>query len=190
MEILGLEGLILLFDEAESVGDYDYSYQRDKNQLFLKALIRTARNEEELLGYPSLKGLDYCGRGPATPFLYRVPCGLKLVFAITPRHWDYEYRWDGGHLHRLKTPRTLSFEVDSEIGLEPLTAEALREVCKQICLLYDRAYGFQAEDMTVGSIFERAASRTGHTRLFVKGLVEALDLVRLNNGQALDEILE
>ena len=60
---------------------------------------------------------------------------------------------------------------------------------EHICLLYDSAYDFLEEDLTIDAVFRRVTTQSGRTRLFVKGSVEALDLIRLSHGKALDEVL-
>jgi hypothetical protein len=74
--------------------------------------------------------------------------------------------------------------------LQPLSDAALKEVFENICLLYDSAYDFLEEDLTIDRIFKRVTAQGGRTRLFVKVVVEALDLARLNHGQPLDEVLQ
>jgi len=176
-EILGLKGLLLIFDEAETVDMPSYYYQSEKGLNFLKALIHTADNDDRLLERPCNTELDYCrvGVGPSIPFLYRQPGGLKLLFAFTPTHtlnWTHE------------------LESALRINLEPLTDTTLKEVFEHICLLYDSAYDFLEEDLTIDAIFQQVTAQGGRTRLFIKGSVEALDLARFNSGQPLDEVLK
>ena len=61
-----------------------YQYHLEKGINFIRALLRTADNDDRLLGSPGDTGLDYCkvGVGPSIPFLYRPGSGLKLLFAI------------------------------------------------------------------------------------------------------------
>lgn len=54
----------------------------------------------------------------------------------------------------------------------------------------DSAYDFLEEDLTISAIFRRITTQGGRTRMFVKGSIEALDLVRLNYGRVLDEVLQ
>jgi len=186
VQILGLKGLLLLFDEAEGIGVYDYAYQEEKNHLFLKALIRTAASDERLLGSPWKTSLDYCGYASRVPFLHQSPSGLKLLFAFTSLEWNYVHYWG----QRVGDPRVPELQSATELELEPLSDEALQEVFREICLRYDSAYDFLEGDLTISHIFDHIASRAGRTRLFVKGAVEALDLVRLNHGRSLDEVLQ
>ena len=180
--ILGLSGLLLIFDEAEAL-DMSYYYQFEKGLNFLKALTRTASDDAQLLEppYKSYAGLDYCGRrGQHIPFLYRQPSGLKLLFAFTQA---------GDEIISAFTQAGVEIE-RARIDLQPLSDAALKEVFENICLLYDSAYDFLEEDLTIDRIFKRVTAQGGRTRLFVKVVVEALDLARLNHGQPLDEVLQ
>lgn len=172
-EVLRLKGLLLIFDEAETVG-MSYGYQADKGLNFLRALISTAKGETILLGEPSKSQFVYCKLTAHIPFLYRQPSGLKLLFAFTPIYASW--------ISELKAAR--------RIELQHLTDTTLKEVFEHICLLYDSAYKFLEHDLTIDMIFRRVTTRGGRTRMFVKSSVEALDLVRLNYGQPVGEVLQ
>ncbi len=167
-KVLGLKGLLLIFDEAENVDRYDNLYQADKSRNFLKALIRTANNEERLLDAPQYTGLDYCrmGIGPRIPFLYKPSSGLKLLFAWTP-------------VDILNSFPELQAAV--RVDLAPLTEKARRELLLHLSLLYRDAYEGFNEDFShdiTERIFDQVRAQGDRTRLFVKGSVEALDLIR------------
>ena len=183
--VLGLQGLLLVFDEAETVTAHIYSYQFRKSKNFLRALICTANGDRRLLRSPFQSGLDYLGIGigPNTPFLYRVPSGLKMLFAFTSTDWNYDSEYRGGGVYQ-RNPKIVEIDATPKIDLRPLTDDAFKDVFEHICLLYDGAYGFLAGDVTIDKIFRRVASESGRTRLFVKGSVEALDLARLNRGSS------
>lgn len=169
-QILGLNGLVLVFDEAETLDSYYYTYQAYKSLNFLKALMRTANNESRLLGHPGGTGLSYRRSDIAStvPFLYKQPSGLKLIFAFTPLYSLYNLD-----------------EIESAcwVDLDPLADTALEEVFGQICLLYEEAYNFPFSKPENSAIFQRITEQSGRTRLFVKGSVEALDLIRLRQGE-------
>ena len=188
-EVLGLKGLLLIFDEAESVSTYHYSYQAERSINYLKALIRTANNETKLLKKTINTGLEYCrkGVGPNVPFLYKPTCSLKLLFAFTSLDWNYEYIWDGSYR---KTPKIEEMERIPRIDVNPLPDDDLKKVFEHICQLYDSSYECFKENLTIDKIFRKVNSLSGSTRLFVKGSVEALDLVRFNNYKKnLDEVI-
>ncbi|MGC9078472.1 MAG: BREX system ATP-binding domain-containing protein [Candidatus Kapaibacteriota bacterium] len=173
-EVFGLKGLLLVFDEAESVNNYLYNYQLEKAENFLSGLAKIAFNDENYLD--GISKSEYCkvGKSFKIPFLYRTPSGVKLLFAFTS-------------LEFLKYPLkllfnfTLTLSKDKEGGkieLEPLTDEALKDVFEKVSSVYSKAYDFSIKPNTFDEVFRRAASRAGKTRMFIKGLVEALDIER------------
>ncbi len=169
-KMLNLKGMLLIFDEAESIGMYYYNYQFGKGCNYVKALIRTADDYDDLLSSPRKTGLDYSRMGDSfrTPFLYRQPSSLKLLFAFTNTHV----------LQPVSELRTAT-----RIDLKPLEDEVLYDVFEHICLHYGYAYDFIEEDPIIDSIFQRVANQGGRTRFFVKGSVEALDLARLSHDE-------
>ena len=185
-ELFGLKGLLLIFDEAETVDTYDNLYQADKSQNFLKALIRTASSDDLLRHPPKETGLDYCRVGIASsiPFLYKQPSGLKLFFAMTPIH----PRRSG-----ILSDVSSELENSSRIELEPLMEDAQKDLFQHIHRLYKCAYHDFKEDLrpdTIEAIFRRITGQSGLTRLFVKGTVEAFDLIRTGqmHGIEFDEV--
>ncbi len=175
--VLGLSGLLLVFDEAESIALSYYSHQAEKGRNFLKSLVRTARDDEALMELPILQSdLDYCrqGAGPITPFLYKIPSGLKLLFAFTSLDWNEI---------RLRTVDKVSYieEFDEvpQLFLERLPERSLQNLFEQVYLLYNKAYDFSGKGVD-NKVFHQVISRVEQTRLLVKGFVEALDLARLS----------
>ena len=163
VKALGLKGLLIVFDEAEAVDSYWYAYQLERGDSFLRALVLTASNRRNLLGYPWESGLTHCQVGSAayTPFLYRVPSGIKLLFAFTPT----------AGLYRIRELRTVE-----RLELEALDRRSLRRVFDGVRRLYKTAYPSAAggSQVTLAEVMEHADG----TRLFVKASVEALDLAR------------
>lgn len=169
-QALGLNGLLLLFNEAETVGARGHTYQVQKGRHFITALIRMAANHRRLAKHPGITGLPYSRHASDIPFLYRIPCGVKLLLAFASDH-------DWHRISELKgTPR---------LELESLSVRALRVVFEQVCKLYQEAYHLDGEFNT-GRLFARVRSRRNHTRTFVKGSVEALDWERFFPGKPLE----
>jgi len=183
--ILGMNGFLVLFDEAESVDPYWYSsYQNRKGWNFLTGLILMANNDERLLmdevearyswsgfseGYwGKYTGLQYCGYSQL-PFIWRSPCYVKLIFTFTPVPWILN--------------RNPLNNVD-KLELEHLSINSLQEMSRRISELYEQAYGFRS---TVKSILEFLPR--DKTRLFIKGMVEALDLMRFHPDKSVEELL-
>ena len=189
--VLGLKGLLLIFDEAETVDSYDNLYQADKSQNFLRALVRTADSDDRLLTSPTKTDLDYCqvGIGRSIPFLYKQPSGLKLLFAFTPIDTQ-----KSGSLSTVSSELEASFRID----LEPLAEASQKTLFEHVYVHYKSVYddfkaGLPAN--TLDAIFRRLIRIPGPVRMFVKATVETLDLIRtsqlcgLDAAQVLDEVL-
>jgi len=176
-EVMGLKGLVLLFDEAEAIDRYFYTYQPQKGRNFLSALIRTARDDESLLQHPSFSGLDYCKIGPSegVPFLYRTPSTLKLIFSFTPGYTV-------ARLPELATP--------PGIEMESLSDDVLGEAFEELAAVYRSAYPETQAGLTFDLIMSRMTYNSGRTRRFVKATVEAMDLLRANGNLGIDEVLQ
>ena len=172
-EALGLRGLLLLFDEAETIGARFHPYQSRRGRHFITALTRMAGNNRRLVKLPGNSGLPYARHANDIPFLYRIPCGVKLLFAFAS---DYDlYR-----ISELKrAPR---------LELESLSVQALRDVFEQVCKFYRDAYDLGG-NFNTSRLFASVNSSKNHTRTFVKGSVEALDWARFNPGKPLEEAL-
>jgi len=183
--ILGLDGFLIQFDEAESVDSFWHtSYQNNKSWNFLKGLAMAGSDDSVSLKEVSMnkfykhrlyKGwwgyysdLQYCGH-LRLPFAWRVPCNLKLLFAFTPDDEIFE-------IEPLKSARKF------DIG--PISAEYFENISEKIISVYDLAYDFQADSR----IFEYIPK--DNTRKFTKGLVEALDLTRFHPDKPIGELLD
>lgn len=169
---IGLKGLIICFDEAESVDSWNYSYQLDRGLNFLAALQLTAANSKALVGHPRFSQLNYC-RKPGVddiPFIYRIPTALKLFFALTPPSLrDLE--------QRLGDFRNLD-----RVSVQPLDRSVFEPLFRMVTDIYSKAYGW-SPDGRLRDLLESALSKLGRdevsTRRLVKAQVEALDLLRL-----------
>ena len=183
--ILGLNGFLILFDEAESVDSFWHtSYQNNKSWNFLSGLVLAGSDDPVSLkevgmnkfykhylykgwwGYHS--DLQYCGH-LRLPFTWRVPCNLKLLFAFTPDDEMFE-------IEPLKSAR--KFEIGS------INAEYFENISGKIISLYDLAYDFHADSR----VFEYVPK--DNIRRFIKGLVEALDLARFHSDKPIEELLD
>jgi hypothetical protein len=162
---LGFGGFLLIFDEAESLGQHYYGYERDRGTNFAKGLVRSAREDSGMDQHPVHTGLRYSQHSDV-PFLYRRPSGLKLVFAFA----GSEYEGVFGELSEA-----------TSVYLRALSREAMRAAAESVVRLYQQSYGFDG-----GKAFKRRdplerVSRDS-TRLHVKALVEVLDLARFSRG--------
>lgn len=187
---LGLKGLVLVFDEAEIVSLSNSIHQDSMARNFLKALIRTANDDQDLEGDPLEAGLSYCimGEGHKIPFLYKKPSGLKLLFAFTSLDWNYmtfyqqSYQQGRWVWHAVKQPIDEEFTNIPTINLSPLSKQTLRRIVEKICGIYMDAYS-QSNEILADKVLKKIPLDRKSPRLFVKSVVEALDLLRFYPDQ-------
>lgn len=165
--VLGLKGLVLIFDEAESMNILD-GYQLEKGMNFFRAIVNTALNNELLLKPPEqIRGLTHGGHSAHVPFLFRRESGMKLVFAFTRLWWDH-------YVPELNDAARMS--------LEPIGSNALRSIQERIAEYYQEAYmPFRVPAMPTDDVIKALSFRNGNTRKFVKSCVEVMDIARAGN---------
>ena len=174
---IGLKGLLLIFDESETLFSYQTRSSTDKSFNFLDALLAVADNNPTMLSRAANTAYTSSAHAGHIPFLYRPTSGLKLALAftgITPRLWN----------------SSIASAV-KQIQLRPLDNAALYSVFKEVCSFYQQAYGFKCDELALEGIFERVLKRTAQDviRMKIKGFVEALDLLRHNPGRPVHEVL-
>ncbi len=172
-DVLDLNGLILLFDEAESARIYRYTYEWLRGINFFKALVLTANDEPDLVEERIVK-TESCYRGECSgliysghrrfPYVYKLPSYLKVVFAVTP---DVS-------LEKL----TSEYNIYT-LELGPLNPEILEHFFYRFVELYRKVYGLKislSEKKEIFGLIKRYALFS--TRLFIKAMVECLDFKR------------
>jgi hypothetical protein len=161
---LGMKGLVLLVDEAETVTHlWDIMYLA-KSVNFMDGLVRTAQND------PDLKRINdrmVHNQVRPVPYIYRDPA-LLLVFATTPSPYDYAY---------IK----LANRIKHRVELEPLEDKALLDAFSTMVMIYRRAYpSFTISDLDQKRLLREASRRNIEgVRAFIKFSIEALDVTRL-----------
>ncbi len=161
---LGMKGLVLLVDEAETVTHlWDIMYLA-KSVNFMDGLVRTAQNDADL---KRINDRMVHNRVRAVPYIYRDP-SLLLVFATTPDPYDYAY---------IK----LANRIKHRVELEPLEDKALYDAFSTMVMIYRRAYpDFTVSDLDQKRLLREASRRNIEgVRAFIKFSVEALDVTRL-----------
>ncbi|MHA1195951.1 MAG: BREX system ATP-binding domain-containing protein [Promethearchaeota archaeon] len=179
--VLGLKGFIILFDEAENIDPYWYTtYQRKKGWNFLRGLILMAKNSEFLLNeeinqilaknqttielWGAISQLQYYSKRPLR-YLWNIPCSVKLIFAFTYN----EALFSSPPLKNLKI-----------LDLKNLDVEALDQIAEKILEIYKKAYGIN-ESLRLSKSFLRETLNLDSVRLYIKGVVEYLDLKRFSS---------
>lgn len=189
--ILNLQGLLVLFDEGEGIDRSLYTAAHfKKSENFLKGLLLMAYSDPVLLNeyefmvteaiprgnrFGEETGLYYGGtKRNTSSFLWQDTSHVKLLFALTPGIVP---------VIRDQIIRDPALNVKiTEIELEELREEHLKELFSRITAVYNTAYGSASSD----SIYQYLVKT--QTRLFVKSAVEALDVMRFNPSTYHEEL--
>lgn len=180
--ILGLQGLLILIDEGEGIDKGFYStYQFDKAENFIKGLILTADSVPNLIeeidelkrsaAIPGVKtgnltGLRYCGQKLIVPYLWEEKSHVKIMFSFIPYIIPIV-------LEKIIHDDHLCSRIPI-IELEELSEDHLMELYDKIQRLYEIAYSSPSPNHIIDFLPK------DKTRLFVKSVVEALDVMRFN----------
>lgn len=167
---LGLNGLVLLIDEAETVTRLWDVFYLTKSVNFMDGLVRVAQDDPELrevddrLIHNQVRPVSYIYRDPA----------LLLIFATTPTPGQYGYI-------------RLANAVRHRIELSSLEDQALANAFATMVRIYERAYpGFILPVAEQKRLLAEAARRNAAgIRAFIKCCVETLDIARLRQNGVL-----
>ena len=180
--IYNLKGLLILFDEAESIDSNCYSsYQYRQSENMIRGLIKMSDSDpalknEKLNNYIGVKtGLKYCGQNKQQyPFLWADTSYVKLLFSFVPGMIDSLYEC---------TPLKLDLDNLEVIEINELEKYEMAKLYKKIVDAYLQAYDFKTEHNLLPEL------PTDKTRIFVKSTVEALDLSRFHPYKKPEEYL-
>ncbi len=190
-EVLDLNGFIILFDEAENIDPYWYnSYQREKGWNFLEGLVLMTSNSKDLFYDKPFKefsvsnrksnelrgkqtNLQYNNKLPCQ-YIWKMPCSVRIILGFTP----YEYLLNKKPLNTL-----------NRLELNKLDHKALQEIATEISTFYYKAYDFEA-DKARTELPSEILKNFDSTRIYIKGLVEILDLIRFHPNKPLVELLQ
>ena len=173
-EVLGLEGLLVLLDEAEVARSVRYRYQEDRGINFFRGLTLTANDEPVLLEEEFEKdevltgvasGLVYSGHCPIR-YTSGIPAHLKVAFALTP----------GPLVNSFRAAR----ETIQIVELELLSVNDLKAIFTKICDRFQAVFGVRVSHADRNRLFSYLLSSDGvnSTRDFIKATVESLDYLR------------
>nr|WP_304364514.1 BREX system ATP-binding domain-containing protein [Methanosarcina sp. KYL-1] len=181
--VLGLKGILVLFDEAETLDPYWYTgYEFDKALNTFRGLVLVSNSDASLLDdLPDVEnkgtksGLIYSKMTQQpVPYLWEREPGLKLIFSFVPEMLE--------SLEPYSKMASLLEGLD-RIELETLDELSLQALLGNIEKIYFEAYGFSVErDLFSYLPLERP-------RAFVKAAVEGLDLLRYHPESIPDDVL-
>ncbi len=185
-EVLDFKGLLVLVDEVETASACLYRFHWSRAQSFFRGLTMTANDDPDLLDETVIKGrstylgsesgLIYAGHR-RVPYLYRIPCGLKVVLATTPGPIRGKYReWRGEQ---------------TVLEIDPVRPRALRRLAERLNEVYRGIHGVGFRPVTVTALCGNLMQRFGAmaTRRFIKAFVECLDFRRFHPDTPLKELL-
>lgn len=187
---LNLKGLLLLCDEAETVNFGLEFRHKERGIHFLLGLIRVSQNDtilqSEDIRMEKITSTQRVCLGAQTRliyhgvnkcrYLYQNPSGVKTLFAFTPIEM----------IDKLAAHPGIRV-----LDLEPWSEFAYRQLFDETYTLYRKAYsGFRLTPQKLGQTFDLVLIKTLHTlRLFIKGTVEAFDLIRHYPDKPMREFL-
>ncbi|MFY1112000.1 MAG: BREX system ATP-binding domain-containing protein [Methanosarcinaceae archaeon] len=179
--ILGLEGVLILFDEAETVDPYWYTnYQFDKALNTLRGLVLLSNSDESLIddtpdadNLGKKSGLIYSKMTQQPiPYLWERESDLKLIFSFVPEMLE--------SMEQFSKISSL-FGSMGRIELETLDEPSLQTLLGNIEKIYSEAYGYSSEKNLYSYL------PLDRPRNFVKAAVEGLDLMRYHPDSGSDE---
>ncbi|NLA38441.1 MAG: DUF2791 family P-loop domain-containing protein [Methanomicrobiales archaeon] len=185
--VLGLRGLLILIDEAESIDKSFYTnYQHRMALNTLKGLIFTANSEKSLIEeaikrqigggclgrYSDLRYPGY--RQYQFPYIWKEETGMKIVFAFVPEFFESLAYDSDAYLAITGMP---------SLKIEPLSRTEHARLFRRIVDIYREAYNFEPQRIALKLLPKEK------TRFFLKATVEALDLMRFHPGQELQDLI-
>jgi hypothetical protein len=182
--VLNLEGILILIDEAEGIDPAWYtSYQYGKALNFVKGITLMVQNNPDLRLEPNkyiytqevprskvgkLTGLNYCGLDrDIVPFLWESESHVKIIYSFVPDLL--------GTIVDIESKMPWFTEIP-RINLENIDSKAMDKLYSKLFDIYSNAYQF------IPHIDTRAYLPTTKTRLFVKGIIESFDLQRFDKN--------
>ncbi|EHQ36069.1 hypothetical protein Metlim_1980 [Methanoplanus limicola DSM 2279] len=181
--LLNLDGLLILFDEAEGIDPAYYSvYQYRQSENMIGGLIKMSNSEpvlrtEKIHSYTGTEtGLRYCGQNRQQyPYIWMDKSHVKLLFSFVP-----------GMIDSLSDESPLTKEVRNlrVIEIIDLDRYEMAKLLKKIVDAYEKAYSFKTKYNPNQKL------PTEKTRIFVKSTVEALDLLRFHPEKDPEEFLK
>jgi len=129
------------------------------------------RKSKELRG--KLTNLQYNNRLPYQ-YIWKTPCSVRIVLGFTP----YEALLNRRPLNQLK-----------RLELNQLDHNALQQIATKIATFYYQAYNFIADETRL-KLPSKLLKTYDSTRLYIKSLIEILDLIRFHPNKPLFELLQ
>ena len=167
-ESFNIQGMLMLIDEAEMSRTTRYTYEWSRGVNFFNGLGWMA-DDDDVLENEVIEKLD-CFRGERSglvysgflkvPYIYRIPCRFKTVFAFTPGYTRF-FR----HVH-----------TDNLVTLELPEKEDLLQLYDRLAASYAKLYGLNTKNPALREAAGVITGTYSHSfRYLIKGFVELLD---------------
>lgn len=188
VEILGLQGMLILVDEAEVIRAQRYQYQVEGAMNLMRGLAMVSNDDpvfmdEKIVRNGPYRGADsglmYSGFMPNMRYIYQIPTYMKIAYALTPSEIPA--------FHRMRTQMPV-------IRLLPLKKNDVRSLFEQLVTTYKGVYGLSLDKKWKVNLFKEAMEvfdpEYHPLRVLVKAMVEAMDILRFYPSVSLDDIFE
>lgn len=167
-ENFGIQGMLMLIDEAEMSRTCRYSYEWSRGVNFFNGLGWMA-DDDDVLEDEVIEKLD-CFRGERSglvysgflkvPYIYRIPCRFKAVFAFTPGYTRFFH-----HVH-----------TDNLVTLDLPAKEDLLKLFDRLADSYAALYDLDTKSPAIREAAGVISGTYSHSfRYLIKGFVELLD---------------
>lgn len=188
VEFMGLQGLLILVDEAEVIRTQRYRYQVEGAMNLMRGLAMVSNDDPVFLDETIARngsyrgtesGLLYSGFMPNMRYIYRIPTYLKIAYALTPSEIP------GFHRMRAQMP---------VIKLSPLKRKDVKALFNQLVVTYKGVYDLSLDKKWQTNLFNRSVELFDPNylplRMLVKALVEAMDILRFYPTIRMEEIFD
>ncbi len=177
----GFKGLILIFDEGESIDSPAYlSQQRDGGINFIKGLIEISNNNPILLSEVISQSHNYDSkyRGKKTNLIYSGIHKDTRFCNQKENHVKCLFAFVEGESEVIDILEKQGVE---KIVLNDFTNNEKDQLIYKILEIYKKAYAYEINDVEkFKNIIMNKLKNSNNTRSIIKITVEALDLIRVN----------
>jgi len=188
VEVLGLQGLLILVDEAEVIRAQRYQYQVEGALNLMRGLSMVSNDDPVFLEEDIVRkgtytgaqsGLMYSGFMPNMRYVYQIPTYIKIAYALTPTEIS------GFLKMREQMP---------VIQLSPLKKKDVRALFNQLVMTYRLVYDLSLDKKWQTNLFNEAVEvfdpKYQPLRVLIKALVEAMDILRFYPTVSLEEMFD
>jgi len=179
--LMGYKGLVLFFDESESISYLSSNYLKKAENFILGLKLASLGQKKS-----GIENDELCHpkRGVDLNYVFHEPSYLAIIFAMTPRP--------------LEQSTVIDEMVEDEwvVPLPKFSRKDFIQMAKRLIEIYYTAYNVKKpitdKQMIamIDYIFEKKESRFPTIRLMIKSIIEVLDIMRFYPQENLIDILQ